>query len=359
MRYYAHMVLPIDILSLTAEQFALEARLRIPQTAGFANQIYKQVFSVGILDAEAFGASKKHALVWNDLYTIGLLRLDSKIEEQGAVGLTSKLIFRTHDNLSIETVSIPMFGGTHTLCVSSQIGCSRACAFCETGTMGLVRNLNAAEIVSQVLSARLILGHNFRNIVFMGMGEPLDNLISVEQALKVLTDRRAFAYSMERLTICTSGDAEDIQNLAQLGHKRLNLSISLNAARDELRSQLMPINRSTPLSSLMAALKSYPKRKNFVLGVNYCLMPGLNDSEEDAHAIASFCQEVGRALVNLIPYNPGRTPLTRAPNDTDIERFLSLLSSEKVPVRLRIEKGRSVMAACGQLGGCKDNAEVS
>jgi len=348
---------PIDTLGLSSEEFLTAASNRVPHTAGLAHQIYKSVFVKGNLDAASFGASAKNSLAWTKHFTVGLLPLQEKIDEFGVAGTTTKLVFKTQDALSIETVSIPMFGGTHTICVSSQVGCLRACAFCETGRAGLTRNLSAAEIVGQVLTASLLLGLRFRNIVFMGMGEPLDNLENVEQALKVLADRRAFAYSMERITICTSGDADDIRRLAGLGHKRLNLSISLNAARDELRDSIMPVNRGTPLASLIDALNSYPKRNNFVLGVNYCLLPGINDSEADAQGISDFCKKIGRSLVNLIPYNPGRIPLTRAPSQSDIDLFLGMLSARDVPVRLRAEKGRSVMAACGQLGACTPVAE--
>ncbi len=341
----------IDVLGLGSEEFAREAKRLIGETAGLAPRIYATAFKNGTVDAKSAGASERNALKWADHFEAGTLALKDRLDTDDAVGVTTKLVFGTRDRLSIESVSVPMYGGTRTLCVSSQVGCGRACAFCETGRSGLVRNLSAAEIVSQVLSATLVLGARFRNIVFMGMGEPLDNLANVAKAIEVLGDRRGFAYSLERLTVCTSGDAAGIEGLARLALKRLNLSISLNAARDELRDSLMPVNRRTPLASLVAALAAYPKRRNFVLGVNYCLLPGINDRDEDAAAVARFCESVGRALVNLIPYNPGRSPIAAEPTQAEIDRFLALLAAEGVPVRLRTEKGRAVMAACGQLGG--------
>ena len=224
------------------------------------------------------------------------------------------------------------------------------CTFCETGRMGLIRHLTAAEIVSEVVTVRAKLGWPVRNLVFMGMGEALDNVDQVIQALRVLTDKRGLHYSHERITICTSGHAEGLAKLAALGWKRLNLSISLNAANDEARSRVMPVNRKTPLAELQRILAAYPQRKNFTLGVNYCLMPGMNDARQDAADVAAFCKPLGRVLVNLIPYNPGNAPLTRAPSEDEVERFVGWLREEGLAVRRRVTKGRSIMAACGQLG---------
>jgi 23S rRNA (adenine2503-C2)-methyltransferase len=146
------------------------------------------------------------------------------------------------------------------------------------------------------------------------------------------------------------GHLEGIRLLRQEGLKRLNLSISLNAANDPLRSKLMPINRRTDLAELQQVLMEYKPRRNFALGINYCLLPGINDTEADAHSVAEFCTPLGRVLVNLIPYNPGSSPLTRAPDEAEVERFIGWLRAEGLPVRQRVTKGRSVMAACGQLG---------
>jgi 23S rRNA (adenine2503-C2)-methyltransferase len=156
--------------------------------------------------------------------------------------------------------------------------------------------------------------------------------------------------SQERITICTVGRIDGIERLSQLGMKRLNLSISLNAANDDLRSDLMPINRKVPLADLQAALIKYQPRANFVLGVNYCLLPGMNDAPEHVREIAEFCKPLGRVMVNVIPYNPGTVPLTRTPTDDETDTFINQLRDQGVIVRKRVTKGRSVMAACGQLG---------
>ena len=344
----------IDMLGVDSLRFRELAKELLPSGAGLADRIFSRAFRSGSLDARAEGASAANARAWEDSFEVGLLELVGRSDDGEAPfaeGSTTKLVFATRDAHRIEAVSIPMHGGNRTLCVSCQVGCARGCAFCETGRGGLERDLRSSEIVAQVLGASLALGVRFRNIVFMGMGEPLDNLAEVAQAIAVLRDRRALSYSIERITVCTSGDAAGIRALAALGLKRLNLSISLNAARDELRSFLMPVNRTTPLADLASALAEYPSRRNFVLVVNYCLLPGINDAEEDARAVARFCSAVGRSLVNLIPYNPGSEPIAREPTEREIGRFIGLLEAEAVPVRRRAAKGASVMAACGQLGG--------
>jgi len=279
-----------------------------------------------------------------------LPRILSTTSESGPAGTTTKYRLGLADGLTVEAVAVPMYGGTYTICVSSQVGCARGCAFCETGTAGLSRNLSAAEIAGQVTAASEALGVQFRNVVFMGMGEPLDNPEGVFGALETLRDPRGHGYSQERLTVCTAGQVEGIRRLRALGLKRLNLSVSLGSARDGLRDRLMPINRRHNLAELQAALIAYPRRKSFVYAINYCLMPGINDRPEDAVAVAEFCRPLQRALVNLIPYNPGSGPLTRAPAEEEIERFIIWLKDAGALVRRRVTKGRSSMAACGQLG---------
>ena len=223
------------------------------------------------------------------------------------------------------------------------------CVFCETGRKGLARNLNAAEIVAEVVTARTVLGWDCRNLVFMGMGEPLDNFDELTKALAVLSDRRGLAYSAERITICTCGPAGGITRLAGLGLGRLNLSISLNAADDGVRD-LIPVNRSHGLSALAEELRSIPRRKNFVLGVNYCLIPGRMIRGRTRKTRLPTCRGLGRTLLNLIPYNPGTRPLSRAPTPEETVSFVGWLEQGGMLVRCRAAKGSSIMAGCGQLG---------
>lgn len=352
------MTAPIDILGLTSEQFIQAAALAVGSGSGVAPKLYREAHQRGHFDPMTLAPVS--APRWAAAFTANLLRVVKVVEEDGPLGLTAKAILATHDGYEIECVRIPMRlrptddadtpVQEHTLCLSSQVGCRMACAFCETGKMGLIRHLTAAEIVAQVVTVRSTLGWDPRNLVFMGMGEALDNTAQLIPALLALTDKRGLHFSQERITVCTSGHAEGIAALKALGWKRLNLSISLNGARDDLRSKIMPVNKATPLAELQRILIDFPQRRNFSLGVNWCLMPGINDTRQDAAEISAFVKPMGRTLLNLIPYNPGSYPLTRAPTESEIDRFINWLREEGLAVRRRITKGRSIMAACGQLG---------
>lgn len=291
----------------------------------------------------------RSAAAWRRHFTADLPALVRREREALTTAATEKLVLRSHDGLEFECVRLPMGRGRETLCISSQVGCGRACKFCETARMGLLRNLEAREIVGQVVKARQ-LGIAARSVVFMGMGEPLDNLDALEQALRILMDRRGLAYSQSHLTICTVGHAAGILRLRELGWKRLNLSLSLNAPDDDLRRELMPITREFGLAEVHDALRAYRSRANFQLGINYCLLPGINDAPEHAAGIARFAAGLGRVMVYLIPYNPGTHPMTRAPTQSEVDRFVGWLREEGLPVRRRVVKGRDLMAACGQLG---------
>jgi 23S rRNA (adenine2503-C2)-methyltransferase len=346
----------IDLLGLTSHQAIEAARRLLPSGAGVAGRLYARALATGRLEPDSFGLSPASCQAWREAFTVGALGVRRTAEEPGEHGTTVKAVLATVDGYDIECVRIPVAvpeGGAprSTLCISSQVGCRLGCAFCETGRGGLARNLAAAEIVAQVVTARTALGWDCRNVVFMGMGEPLDNFDEVAAALRVLTDQRGLRYPAERLTVCTAGDAEGIRRLRALGLRRMNLSVSLNAADETLRARLMPIARQTGLEALAAALSRYPQRRTFVLGVNYCLLPGINDAREDAGAVAAWCAKVGRVYVNLIPYNPGTLPLCRAPTAEEIARFLAWLREEGLEAGPRSARGGSIMAGCGQLGG--------
>ena len=347
--------MPLDIFGLSSNAFGKAASSLLAGGAGIFGRVYAAAFATGRLEPELQGASPSSARSWRQRFRAGLLERRRLVEEEGEFGVTRKAVLSTADGREIECVSIPMPGHDgdsphHTLCLSSQAGCRMGCAFCETGRKGLVRNLTAAEIVAEVVTARAILGWDCRNLVFMGMGEPLDNFPELAQALSVLMDRRGFAYAAGRITVCTSGPAGGLTRLAALGLERLNVSISLNAGDDAVRSRLMPVNRGHGLSALADELRSIPRRKNFVLGVNYCLIPALNDSPYDAQCAAAYCKGLGRTLLNLIPYNPGTQPLGRAPTPDEVVRFTGWLEQSGVQVRCRAAKGASIMAGCGQLG---------
>jgi 23S rRNA (adenine2503-C2)-methyltransferase len=347
----------LDLFGMT--KLSLEARARelLPGGAGVARAIYADLYLHGRYEPEGYGLSKANARAWKENFHPGWPAISSSVEETGSEGLlTRKALLRFDDGAAVETVLIPMPGsGRATLCVSTQAGCRMGCAFCETAKGGFIRNLLPGEITAQAMAARFRLGWEFRNVVFQGMGEPLDNSENVIMAIRVMNDQNALALDAERMTVCTSGPPGGVEALASAGFKRLNLSVSLNAANDEIRSALMPVNRLLPLAALGEALRAYPRRRNFVFGINYCLLPGINDSREDARAAAAFCRSLGRAMLNLIPYNPGSDPIAPAPSEEDIARFASWLEEEGQPLRRRTTRGRSIMAACGQLAGTARN----
>ncbi len=369
---------PIDLSALSCEELERLARERLIAGAGVARGIYKQVMRRGVFAPEELGLGPVAAGAWREHFRLALPRVVRVVSEKcqlerselteepdcdtaaDAAGqaMTAKAVLATSDGLEYECVLLPMGRGRATLCVSSQVGCKMGCKFCETGRMGLLRSLSVAEIMGEILVARHVLGWEFRNVVFMGMGEALDNADALIQTLRIMADQVGLAFAQERITVCTVGRVDGIQRLAALGMKRLNVSISLNAANDALRSALMPVNRTVPLAELQAALLQYRPRANFVLGVNYCLLPELNDTHEHAREVAAFCRPIGRVMVNVIPYNPGTLPLTRLPTEAEIDQFIGWLRDEGLPVRRRITKGRSVMAACGQLGNVELRSEL-
>lgn len=266
-------------------------------------------------------------------------------------GDVRKFVQRTPDNLEIESVVVPMQRRDQawkTLCISSQIGCARGCTFCETAQLGLLRNLTLAEIVGQVVAARR-LGEPIRNVVFMGMGEPFDNFDTVIAAVRVLTDPNGLSLAWDRITLSTVGRTEGIRRLAALNWRRINLAVSLNAPNDEIRSQIMPINRLEPMAKLRDALLAYPLRKCQFFMIEYVLIPGLNDSPAHATELIEYLRPL-KSVVNLVPYNPRHQSPWPAPAEEQIVNFRAWLQDAGQMCKRRLTKGRDLMAACGQLG---------
>ncbi len=258
--------------------------------------------------------------------------------------------------LATESVVIPMRGRARsrwTLCVSSQVGCAMGCAFCETARMGLMRSLSVAEIVAQWWAARWHLGHEISNIVFMGMGEPLDNLDAVLGAIHVLTDHRGPALAMSHIAVSTVGRLDGLARLReqvqQPGWRRLGLAVSINAPNDEIRSQIMPINRAMPLGELVRVMEDWPLRSSAAICAEYVLIPGVNDEPEHARELAALLRKV-RCCVNVIPYNPRRGSPWPAPDEASVDRFMDTLRTSGQYCKRRRTKGRDTMSACGQLG---------
>jgi len=270
-------------------------------------------------------------------------------------GELTKFVQRMPDGLETESVLVPMQGRHRewkSVCVSTQIGCARGCTYCETGRLGFRRNLTAGEIVGQVVAARRLLGtraDTLRNVVFMGMGEPFNNFDNVVQAIRVLCDQSGLSIGKPRITISTVGRIEGIRRLGELRWLRLNLAVSLNAPNDEIRSKIMPVNRTEPMAALREALRAFPLRRCGFIMIEYVLIPGVNDAREHARELADYLKPIP-CCVNVIPYNPRRESPWPAPTDESVLRFLDWLEEAGQFCKRRITKGRDRMAACGQLG---------
>ena len=260
-----------------------------------------------------------------------------------------KLVFRLEDGARVSAVVMPDEGRT-TLCLSTQVGCGYACAFCLTGTMGLTRNLTAAEIIGQLLAARAQLadGESLTHVVFMGMGEPLANYAALVQSLRVLTDAKlGLGYSPRRLTVSTVGLVSGIEKLAREDLK-VNLAISLHAASDEIRSRLMPVNRAWNLEALMRAVRAYPLAPRQHVFFEYVMLDGVNDTPDEAQRLLRLLRGV-RAKVNLIPFNDWEGSRFRRPPLARILAFQSILLDAGITTTVRWSKGEDIGAACGQL----------
>ncbi len=236
-----------------------------------------------------------------------------------------------------------------TLCLSTQVGCGFACAFCFTGTMGLVRNLTTGEIVGQLAAVRRTLDSETRitHLVFMGMGEPLANYEATVKALRLLTHPGAFGYAPRRITVSTVGLVSGMQKLAKESLK-VNLAVSLHATTDAVRERLMPVNKSWPLEDLLAACRRFPLPVRQRMTFEYVLLDGVNDSPEDAVRLTRLLTGV-RAKVNLIPFNAWEGSGFRRPPLQRILAFQAILQEHGITATVRWSKGEDIGAACGQL----------
>ncbi len=273
-------------------------------------------------------------------------RVDSNID--GA----SKLLFETQDGKKIETVILRIATGRTSICVSSQVGCTEKCRFCATGELGFFRNLKREEILDQVVQAGRILaaeGRSLRNIVFMGMGEPLRNYENLTQALELLTTQNVFNFAPKRITVSSLGIPELIVKFAQR-FPQVCFALSLNGSNDASRSAVMPINDRYPMAELRAMLEKLQEIRGTEAMIEYIMFKDLNDSLENADEVAAFLDGLD-AHVNLIPYNPDYS-LNKSflPSDTEtIETFKRRLQSAGFKVTRRFSLGQDIAAACGQL----------
>ncbi len=325
-------------------------------------QLWQWIYYRGATDFDQMTSlAKTVRATLADHFVVG--RPEISTHQQSTDG-TQKWLLRFPDGKEVESVHIPETD-RGTLCVSSQVGCTLTCKFCHTGTQRWVRNLDAPEIVGQVMLARDAFGewpapdHDraLTNIVLMGMGEPLYNYDNVAKAMRIVMDGDGLGMSKRRITLSTAGVVPMIEQVgAELG---VNLAISLHAVRDELRDELVPINRKYPLADLMQACRDYPGLSNARrITFEYVMLKGVNDSLADAKAMVELLKGIP-AKINLIPFNPWPGSVFECSSNNAIRRFADYLSEENMSAPIRHARGQDIMAACGQLKSASEKLRAS
>ena len=335
----------IDLANL--ERQALETALDERGHKRFhARQIFRWIYKRGVTDISAMtdlSRELREALAHEFTVTTPAI-----VAREKSVDGTEKFLLRLADGRQLESVFIPDTPSM-TFCISTQVGCAMACAFCLTGKMGLVRNLTAGEIAGQVrvLAGALGMLEKKFNIVLMGMGEPLHNYDETMRALRILNDEHGLAISPRRITLSTVGLLPALEKLAR-EPLMPNLAISLHAPTDRVRGELVPLNKKYGVADIIEACRRFPLSKRSRITFEYVLLAGVNDSPDDARRLAKLLAGV-KSKVNVIPLNaaPG-IPFER-PSDEAIDRFAQVLSDRGLVVSVRKSRGRDIRAACGQL----------
>lgn len=366
------MTYKTDLKNLTLD--ALEKFLQGQGKERFrALQVFKWIYQQ---DADSFDemTNISKALRQELTESAYISNLKPETVEQGSDG-TRKYLFMLDDGNSVESVLIPI-EGRNTLCVSSQVGCAMGCEFCLTGTFKLTRNLTTAEIVNQIMAVNRDLVTNpitvqmkhhsssdddttddmtsdnadkIRNIVMMGMGEPLHNLNNVIPAIQIMIDGNGLQLSNRRVTVSTCGLAPEMERLGS-ELPNVNLAVSLNATTDELRNQIMPVNRSYPIRELLRVCKGFPLPGRRKITFEYVMLGGVNDSIDDAKRLLRLISDIPNK-VNLIPFNEHEGCDFKSPTQGAIDAFHKYLVDRFVTVITRDSRGSDISAACGQLKG--------
>lgn len=318
-----------------------------------ADQIWRWAHHFGVTDLDDMtNVSKSLREQMKDHFTLDRPEI---VERLVSVDGTRKYLIRLAPGVECETVFIPDVGKSGALCVSSQVGCTLNCTFCHTGTQALVRNLTAQEIAAQVIVARDDLAEwptsnenrKITNIVFMGMGEPLYNLDAVSDAIDTISDGDGISIGRRRITVSTSGVVPKIRELGE--RTSAMLAISLHATNDDLRNELVPLNRKYPLAELMDAIRAYPGLGNARrVTFEYVMLKGVNDSLAEARALVQLLKGVP-AKINLIPFNPWPNSPYECSDWETIEAFAEVVNRAGYASPIRTPRGRDIFAACGQL----------
>lgn len=317
-----------------------------------AKQLWRWIYKNGVTDFSSMTDLGKP--LRDTLAQAYVVERPEVVRAQASDDGTQKWLIRLTDGNEVETVHIPE-ADRGALCVSSQVGCTLTCRFCHTGTQRLVRNLEPAEIIGQAMLARDALGewalpHEdrlFTNIVMMGMGEPLYNYENVAAALSIIMDGEGFSLSRRRITLSTSGVVPMMQRCGE--ELNVNLAVSLHAVRDDLRDELVPLNRKYPLAMLLDACRTYPGANNARrITFEYVMLKGINDSDADARELVRLLKDIP-AKVNLIPFNPWPGSGYECSSKRRIDAFGSIVLAAGYSSPVRAPRGRDIAAACGQL----------
>jgi 23S rRNA (adenine2503-C2)-methyltransferase len=392
-----HLPTPTPPLARTPEEWA-DAVGPVGGRPFHGRQIFRWVHARGVLDAERMTDLPKD--LRGQLGSLAMARAIEVTDERRSTDHTRKLLVRFGDGATVETVLIPGVSGGKselpspmlasdldadaaaavddeedeedgtspddpvrvTQCISTQVGCAMGCVFCASGVAGLKRHLGADEIVGQVLVGRARLDPNerLRNVVYMGMGEPLHNYEATARSLRLLTHREGIALSARRVTVSTSGLVPEIARLGADFGGNIGLAISLHAADDETRGRLMPINKKYPLPVLMDALRAYPLPRRRRITIEYTLVAGRNDAIGEAKKLARLLRGLP-VKVNLIPMNPIAASPLEPPKTAGVLQFQQVLCDAGYACFIRKRRGDDVSAACGQLAllGAKPKVRVN
>ena len=339
----------IDIFGLTIEE--LQEVLVSKGLKKFrAKQIFQWLYQKSVFDFSAMhNLSKADIAILEDNFTVLPREIIILREQNSSDGLTSKLLLGLPDGNSVETVLMHHDYG-YSVCVSSQVGCDMRCAFCASGLKGAVRNLSASEIIAQVyLFNERIREHKqmVSRVVVMGSGEPMLNFDAVLGALDFFHREDTCFMSYRNMTISTCGIIPGIKRLAEQG-KPINLAVSLHAVRNDLRTSLMPVNKGFPFVDVIAAAEAYSETGGRQVTYEYILLKDKNDSVQDAELLSNYLR-YKHASVNLIPANPVPEQGFERPSKAAIERFVKVLTKNRINATVRKEMGKDIDAACGQL----------
>lgn len=345
---------PVNLLGLSPAKLA-EWFVSIGEKPFRATQVLKWVHQLGVTDFEQMSNISKD--LRNKLCRLAEIRPPKVLEQWDSADGTRKFLFEVSGGNAIETVFIPD-GERGTLCVSSQVGCSLDCSFCATGKQGFNRDLTAAEIIGQVFVAAQSFGQlqvkgprKVTNVVLMGMGEPLLNFDNVIDAMNLMMDDNCYGISKRRVTLSTSGVVPALDRLGE--YTDACLAISLHAPNDELRNQLVPINKKYPIAQLLASAKRYINGlpdNHRKMTIEYTLIDQVNDRPEHAHQLAELLRDVP-VKINLIPFNPFNLSNYKRVSNNSLHRFKNILMEAGYTTTVRTTRGDDIDAACGQLAG--------